>query len=425
MQRHEEAQIALDCALHGLPEPDIPWRANLPANGFVLGADGRGYLSTGRSPNIEGMSISAWVCFIATGIAPKKERPAAVRMAADYLAANERMYQLNEFGSVIYSGWTVVVWASLVWALTRLGENKLADGFRALLVQWYALARAALAECPKEGLHVNVRYTGRGGKEEVLNESRQAGLMVVVLCGERSWGHGHGLNYGHHYIARVGLGIEGPRAIPLKPGRVDGWLERATRKLASILAACAAPAVACYERGDWAGIAGLLRFPASQPCELRCYSDGSRVFIEGGDEPEPIDEDDNSNTPRLALMAIYRTPPMILSLPAWPAPNSGDTRIRQTGAWSDIDRDVHGIGWTLLHSHVGVDRVGDRWVSRAPDPAAQLVARFTCYGGDGWVLTGPREAVQRPALPENVEVPTLAPRRPRHRSWWRRLLGID
>lgn len=431
MQRHELAQLALDAALHGLPEPEVPWRTGLPSNPFFLGKDGRGYLSTGRSANIDTMNVAAWVCFVASGIAPKKERGLAIAAAADLLKANRAIFMLNEFGSTTYSGWTLLGWGALAWGLELLGENLLALGFRELLTQWLALARASMATCPTEGLHVGVEYTGKSGSREVLNESKSAGKMVVTVCGERSWGHGHGLGYVHHAIARVAFGMEKPkpaRQLP-DPGRLDGWQERAIVRLAAVLASCASPAQRYFAAGDWQGIVSLLKYPSANPCELRAYSDGSRIFIEGGDEAEPVDEDDNSNTPRLALIAVYRTPPLIRSLPPWPAPNTGDTRIRQTGIWSDIDRDVHGNGWVLMHSHVGDEHVSDRsssgqWVSKAPDPDAQLIARITSFGGEGWVLTGPREAIPVETPPGPLGAAAEGARR-RRRPFWRKLLGLD
>lgn len=430
MQPHEHAQLALDCALHGLPEPDVPWRACLPSNPFTLGADGRGYLGTGRSPNIETMALAAWLLFIAAGTAPKKEKEPALRSASDLLIANRRCFKLNEFGSVIYSAWTLVAWGGIIRACAQMGENALAVGFRELLTEWFALARASLAECPKNGLHVNVEYQIRDGKTAVMDESKSAGKQVVTICGERSWGHGHGLPHAHHGLARVAFRIEEPpykQAKANPPGQIDGWIERAFVLLTDLFRECAAPAVAAYNAGDWRGLAALLKYPTSQPCELRCYEDGSRVFIEGGDEPEVVDEDDNSNTPRLALLAVYRTPPLIRSLPDWPAPNGGDTRIRQKNIVSDIDRLVDGGGWLLLHSDVGTERAGDRWASRAPDPVSPLVARFTCFGaGDGWVLTRPRPVPETPVEPAPVEpAPATPPRPPRRRPWWRRILGLD
>lgn len=426
MQRHELAQLAFDCALHGLPEPDVPWRNELPKKSFS-----DGFLSSGRSANIETLSVAAWILFLAHGHAPKKELDAALRTAADLLLANQRAFMLNEFGSTTYSGWTITGWAGLVEGLKILGQEKLVAGFRALLTQWFALARAGLAQCPADGLNIRVHYTGKGGTDEVLDESRHAGKWVVVLCGERSWGHGHGLGYAHHGIARIAFGIERPKPksqLP-DPGRLDGWQERALVKLTPSLTVCAAPAMAKFAEGDWAGLVELLKYPAANSCELRLYRDGSRVFVEGGDEPEPVDEDDNSNTPRLALMAVYRTPPKILSLPPWPAPNSGDTRIRQKNIVSDIDRDVHGGGWVLFHSDVGTERAGDRWLSKAPDPKSELVARITCFGGEGWVLNGPRP--ETPAAPTPTTPPPPAKPKPvagSRRGWlcarMRRLLGL-
>lgn len=432
MQRHEWAQLALDCALHGLPEPSVPWRNNIPANPFHYGKDGRGYLGTGRSANIDTMTVAAWVGFVASGIAPKKERAQAIAMAADVLAANQAIFMLNEFGSTTYSGWTLIAWGVIAWALELLGESKLAAGFRSLLTQWFVLARASMARCPVEGLHVKVRYTIRGGKTAEMDESRFAGKDTVVICGERSWGNGHGVAFAHHAIARVAFGMESPkpvRQLP-DPGRTDGWQERGIAKLASLFRACAEAAVRLYPTSDWQGMVGLLKYPTANPCELRLYADGSRIFIEGANEPEEVDEDDSNSTMRLALLAIYRTPPRILSLPAWPAPNSGDTRIRSTPTFSDIDRDIHGNGWVLFHSSVGDIHVNERWLSKAPDPSAALIARFTCFGFGGvWAWAGPGGASGSgdfpPAAPEIPDSPS-PPRPPRRRrSWWRRLLGLD
>jgi hypothetical protein len=429
MQRHELAQLALDAALHGLPEPEVPWRTQLPAKPFYLGRDGRGYLSTGRSANIETMAVAAWLMFVAAGIAPRKERAAAIRAASDLLLANRACFMLNEFGSTTYSGWPLIAWGVAARAAELLGETALSLGFRELLTQWFALARASMAPCPADGLHVGVEYTGKSGSREVLDESKSAGKMVVTICGERSWGHGHGLGYVHHTLARIAFSMEQPkpvRQLP-DPGRLDCWQERALARLAPLFITCAAPAMKRFAVADWPGIVALLKYPTAQPCELRLYGDGSRVFIEGGDEPEPADEDDNSNTPRIALMAVYRTPPRILSLPAWPAPNTGDTRIRQTAVWSDVDRDVHGGGWVLLHSEIGVERNSDgKWVSKAPDPTAPLLARITSFGGGGWVLTGPRaEPPITPAGPAGAAGEGARGRRRRRRPFWRRLLGLD
>lgn len=429
MQRHELAQLAFDCALHGLPEPEVPWRNELPSRPFFEGVGGRGFLSSGRSANIETLSVAAWILFLAHGNAPKKELDPALRTTADLLLANQRSFMLNEFGSTTYSGWTLTGWAGLVEGLKILRQEKLVAGFRALLTQWFALAKASLAPCSADGLHVGVEYVGKGGSKEVLDESKHAGRWVVTICGERSWGHGHGLGYAHQTIARIAFGIERPKpksGLP-DPGRLDGWQERALVKLAPSLTVCAAPAMAKFAEGDWQGLVSLIPYPASQPCELRAYADRSRVFVEGGDEPEPVDEDNNSNTPRLALMAVYCTPPRILSLPPWPAPNSGDTRIRQKNIVSDIDRDVHGGGWVLFHSDVGTEKAGDRWLSKAPDPKSELIARITCFGGEGWVLTGPRPETHAGPPP----APTPAKPKPpagSRRGWlcarMRRLMGL-
>lgn len=425
MQRHEMAQLALDCAIHGMPEPEgVDWRSSLPANAFVLGDDGLGYLRSGRSHNIETMAVAAWAGFVVTGVAPKKERDRAVALAADLLELNRRAFLANEFGSTIYSAWTVMGWAAMAWALEGLVEKKLADGYRELLTEWIALARLSLARCPPEGLNVNVKYQGKDGKVEVLDERRRAGQWVVTICGERSWGHGHGLVYFHHDLARIALGdapMSASKSSP--PGRLDKWLERATLRLLEVLRKAARPVIDAWAAQDWAAFEKMLAYPASAPCELRLYEDDSRVFVEGTNEDEPVDEDDNSNTPRMALLAVYRTPPRILSLPPWPAPNTGATRIRQKNVWSDIDRDVHGGGWVLTHSDVGeIPLSGGKWLSKAPDPNSKILARFTCFSGDGWVLTTPAEAAPAKPAPAKPQPATSK------RGWlcarMRRILGL-
>ena len=413
MQRHEEVQIALDCAIHGLTEPEgIEWRKNIPAQPFFLGPDGRGYFRTGRSNNIDTMAVAAWVCFVATGVAPKKERVAAVRMAADLLLMNKALYLGNEFGSTIYTAWTVMAWLALAWALASFGEAELAKGFQSLVAEWLALARASLAKCPANGLHVGVRFQVKDGKFDVLDESKRAGRWIVTLCGERSWGHGHGVNYYHHDLAAIAFGLQQPvAASKVAPaGRLDKWLERATVRLLDLLRACARPAMDAFDRKDWRALAALMPYAPGRPCELRLYEDDSCVFTYGGDEPEPKDESLN-NTPSLSAIAVYRTPPEIVSLPAWPAPNSGATRIRQEEVKADIDRDIHGGGWLLRHSHVGDALVEGWWLSKLKDPTARVIARFVCFGaGDGWAYVGPQgAAVPLPPAPPGSLAAALPP----------------
>lgn len=342
---HELAAQALDGGVAGLAPPETRWRSLVPPPGW-------GNATRGGSGNIPWIALVAELVFARRGSFEERH---AVERASEGEELNRRLWFFLEFGSWIYTGWTVLCHLVAAVELRRRGYLEAAGRLDRLVQAWLALAR--LAACPAPD-----------------------GRVAVVVCGMRSWGHGDGLSFGHHNFYRIAFGLERERAKGAV-GSFDGdWPSRVLDRYAPELRALAAP----LEHESPAELVRRLAYVPGGYCQLRAYDDGSRVFVIGRDEPELVDEDGNNNTPAVLFFAIDRKSKRVRYAPEHPAPNGGAVRIRQQNIRADLD--WTGKLWVLHHSHVGEVREGSWWRTDCREPAAFLAWKVSCDPAFGrWV----------------------------------------
>lgn len=371
---HEIAAQALDGGAAGWAPPETTWRNLVPPAGW-------GNATRGGSGNIPWIALLAALLFARRG---SPEERSAVARIAEGEELNRRLWFFLEFGSWIYTGWTVLCHLVAAVELRRRGYAAEAERLDRLVQAWLALAR--LAACPAPD-----------------------GRVSVVVCGMRSWGHADGLAFGHHNLYRIAFGLEREKAKGAV-GSFDGdWPSRVLARYANELRALATP----LEHESPAELARRLVYVPGGYCQLRGYDDGSRVFVIGRDEPEILDEDTNNNTPAVLFFAIDRKQKAVSYAPEHPAPNGGAMRIRQQNVRADLD--WTGDHWILHHSHVGEVREGSWWRTDCHEPAAFLVFQVSCdpaFGrwvysdGDGAVVGAPQpDPAPQPPPPEAPSPP--------------------
>lgn len=307
--------VAIDSALHRLPEPKSSWRGLTPPEDLGAMVDaGSGQIT-----------LQALIACLHYGPAPY-----SVRALHRYADLCWKRFMLSEPWSAIYGEAIVCCWVAVVLLAERIGETALAGRFRALLSAWAATSR--------------------------LMEARAGGKTYVLSAGCRSWGHeesASGLSAIWNYAAG--------RATPPPPGSKKygtpgayddwGWLVRAESLGLPVLRAAAAPWPAEMP------LARLLetapRWSARTEMQLLGWADGSRLWLMGDDEATMDDEDANGNTPGWLAAGVLGG--RIVALPDWPNPADGATRLRQTNCRADLDGTPE-KGWTLWHSHLGERR---------------------------------------------------------------------
>lgn len=377
---HEIAAQALDGAMAGWAPPPTSWRNLVPPPGW-------GQALGGGSGNIPWIALVALFLFSKPG--SSDERYALDRLDEAEALSRTRWF-FGEFGSWIYTGWTLTALLAAACEARRRGVQPLAERLERLLRAWFALALLAAARCPTEG--------------QIASDRTSAGKEVVIVCGMRSWGHGAGLGFGHHNLFRIAFGLEMSKARG-EVGAFDGdWPSRVVHALREPLRELARPLATENPRQ----LAERIVYSPMGSCQLRAYQDGSRVFLVGADEPEIVDEDTNNNTPAILYFCADQGANRLRFAPAWPAPNGGATRIRQKNVRADLD--WSGDRWVLRHSDVGVRREGDSWVTDCPEPASPLAWTLTTRGGDGvWQFGGVGDEAPAPRPPQPQPHPPQRP----------------
>lgn len=365
----ERTDVAIDAALHGLPEPANGWRDLLPPEDLgSMVSEGSGQIG-----------LQALVASLHYG--PK---PYAVRTLNAYADLSTTRIGLSEPWSWIYFSAIVSCWLATVRIAEATGERELARKFRRLVATW--AGTCAL---------MDVR-----GK--------------VIMAGCRGWGH-EIKSGGWDGLWAVACGKEPPSPGSRKygtPGSLDdwGWLTRCSFIARDVLRAAASP----YMGRDWRSLLpSIIRWGARTEFQLLGWEDGSRLCIMGDDESELDDEDENGNTPGLLAAGVMGG--KVVALPKWPNPYNGDERIRQTNCVADIDGDPS-HGWTLFHSHLGEKKIGSGYTTSLPAYTASPLAFWVSIheGSTVWVdmMTDPHVPpadIPPPAEPGNGPKPKPKP----------------
>ena len=372
----EITDVAIDSALHALPEPQNGWRNHIPPEdlGQMLSA-GSGQIT-----------LQALVASLRYG--PK---PDAVRKLTTYSTICLLRFMLAEPWSGIYSEAIVNCWAATVKIAREVSEPALANLFVVLLELWARTCRGM--------------------------EASADGKVWVIPASCRSWGfppEGDGTTA----LWRIASGRVAPpspgSARYGTPGAYDnyGWLLRSEYLCLAIFRAAAAkfPAetsiAALFPTGSelWA---------ARVDMQLVGYADGSRIWVMGSDEPEFVDDDPNGNTPGRLIGGVLRR--RVVSYPRWPNPPDGLEHLRQVNCRGDVDGSP-AKGWTIWHSHLGDARGKNPATGEAgfvtfvpPYLDAPLLFHYLIRAGERrWLRLYPNENTQ-PGLPKPPATPPTTP----------------
>ncbi len=350
---------AIDCAIHNAPEPQNGWRNHLPPEDLGAMVDaGSGQIT-----------LQALVAALQYG-----PRPYAVRTLTNYVRLSPQRIGLSEPWSLIYFKAIVCNWLAVIIIATRIGEHDLARAFRDLLSRW-------------AGTCALMAVNG-----------------VILAAGCRCWGHEvHGGGWDDLWAFATGKKqppAPGSHAYGTVGADDDwGWLNRCARMALAELRAAAAP----FAGREWHSLLPAIpRWGARTEMQLIGYADGSRLWIMGDDEPGFDDEDQNGNTPGWLLAGVLGGKPV--TLPRWPNPADGSTRLRQTGCRADIDGTPE-TGWTLWHSRLGERLEAGGFISRVEPHTSAVVFWQLCPAGSlVWVdkLAG----ADLPPMPAPVPDPT-------------------
>lgn len=361
--------VAIDCAIHGLPEPNNGWRNLIPA--YDLGA----MVSSGSGQiTLQALVASLWY-----------DGQKAVKTLENYERICRTRFMLSEPWSKIYGRAIVNCWAATVLIARKKGFVDLATRFAGLLDTW--AATCALMESD--------------------------GLIMAAGC--RSWGWPIGVGGFHETWGRAcgSLVIPAPGSAKYgKPGVDDdwGWLSRCEYL---------AKDVYCQAAAGWKGkdplwiVANAPRWAARTTMELIGWKDGSRLWLMGSDQVELVDEDENSNTPGVLLAGVLNHKKV--ELPPYPA--NGITHLRQTQVFADIDGSPRD-GWVLTHSHLG-EELGaagyrlSRVVGYKPD---EVIFRIRIIAGNPvWMMIDKAVENEPPIYTPIYQKPT------KKRGWLSRL----
>lgn len=370
----EVTDAAVDLALHNLSEPAGDWRSLIPP-------DDLGSMVDAGSGQI---GLQALVASLQFG--PRSE---AVKKLNAYADLCPKRWMLSEPWSWIYGKAIVCCWAATVVIAERIGDRELAKRYRNLLERW-------------AGICALMAVDGR-----------------VVMAGARGWGHEiNGGGWDDLWAVACGKEPNGPNSRKYgTPGAFDnwGWLNRCAYVARDVLRSAASP----YVGRDWRSLLpSILRVGARTEFQFLGWEDGSRLCIMGDDEPGFDDEDENSNTPGLLAAGVLGG--RVISLPKWPDPATGATRLRQTNVQADIDGDPE-HGWTLFHSHLGAKQIGTGYTtSLLPYTASPLAFHVHCPAGElVWKILHPSSILHDPVPDPGPIVP--APGKPDRPSWIERM----
>ena len=314
----EITDVAIDSALHQLPEPKNGWRSLVPP------ADLGEMLSAGSGQIL----LQALVAMLHYGNAA--ERSFAAVTLDHYADVCWDRWMLSEPWSLIYGNAILGCWVAVVIIATRLGLHGLARRFQELIDAWAATCW--------------------------LMEARlENGNLVVMTAGCRSWGHQISSNFDVAWpiaTTRRAPAARGSKGYGV-PGSYDdwGWIGRCFSMGVEFLRAAAS------KFRDWPVQRILSEGPkwaARTEMQLIGYEDGSRLWAMGDDEVEFDDEDENGNTPGWLLAGVLRR--KMVARPQWPNVIDGITRVRQANVKADLDGDPI-RGFTIWSSHFG-DRRG-------------------------------------------------------------------
>lgn len=240
----------------------------------------------------------------------------------------------------------------------------------------------------------------------------------VLAAGCRCWGHEvHGGGWDDLWAFATGRKVPpapGKRQYGV-PGAADdwGWINRCAGLGLGELRAAADP----YHGKTWDQLLPIIpRWGARTEMQLIGYADGSRLWIMGDDEAAFDDEDQNSNTPGWLLAGVLGR--KIVTLPKWPNPADGATRLRQTACRADIDGTPES-GWTLWHSHLGERREAGGFLTRLePYTASPVVFWVHCASGQASWRGMLREGTSMPTPSPTIPPAAPPPPKPRRRRWW-------
>lgn len=310
MQPRIKTDIAIDCALHNLPDPKNGWRDLVPP--LDLGS-----MVSAGSGQIGLQGLVALLHY--------DKNKAISTLNNYYEMCKGGRFMLSEPWSGIYGYAIVACWLATVIIAERQGLTDLASKYRSLLSTWAATC--------------------------ALMESN--GLVMAAGC--RSWGLCDYKRIGFHYMWAVASGKK--NAVKNgKPGVDDdwGWRDRCLFLGQDIIRQ---ESVKWLNKSPEWIIGNCTKWGARTEMCLYGWSDGSRLWTMGDDDVALDDEDANSNTPGLLLAGVLGGEPV--TLPAWPCfTYSNKTKVepishlRQTNVFADIDGNWN-TGWTLYHSHLG------------------------------------------------------------------------
>lgn len=308
MQPRIKTDIAIDCAIHNLPDPKNGWRDLVPP--LDLGS----MVSSGSGQiGLQGL----------VALLHYDKNKAIPTLLNYYQMCKGGRFMLSEPWSGIYGFAIVSCWLAVVIIAERQGLPDLASKYRELLSTWAGTC--------------------------ALMESN--GLVMAAGC--RSWGADY-KRIGFHHMWAVASGKENPKGKG-KPGVDDdwGWRDRCLAIGVSIIRQEASKWL--NKSPEWL-IENVTKWGARTEMCLYGWSDGSRLWTMGDDEVELDDEDQNSNTPGILLAGVlgHHT----ITLPRWPCKTwTGRDEVavdhlRQTQVFADLDGNWNS-GWTLYHSHLG------------------------------------------------------------------------
>jgi hypothetical protein len=340
---------ALCCALAGQKDPG-GWQGTFPSSGFAKRVTG--------SSNKPVVSLATAYYF-----GSQQEMAEADALWQEYLDAQASAYFLKEPGSSTYGG-TIV--GGIIAAILKLNgrDKELADGLRAVVDQWIALAH--LLAAPAKGYRVS-----------------------VAMAGCRSWGHGNNEGSTLHIYYRVAAGLESP---------ASGWKDLKNWTNHPGFVAELRASFARVKADPWA----FVKFNPMVPFQYLGWEDGSRMSILGDCNPADGDVFDGISTP--GFYASCNFGGVWKTYPEWPNPLDGDERIRMQNVNAHMEGEPV-AGWTLKHNLIGPKPVmpdGRLWTKIAPHPGK--LSFWKLHDRDG--LT---DLLKPEVPPEPVPVPGPSP----------------
>lgn len=405
MAGHNIAGYALEAAVFGLPEPRTNWKSLRPGPGWGSLANGTG------SGQIPLMAEVAALRYAKSG----HELDACVARLDEYHAICRRQWCGPEPDrSLVYAIWIVLCWAAVVEIGRDRGLNSLVQKYLWLIEEdlQRSLLMSATLRDPYLAPNPKADRTVYRDLERTLREA--VGKRIVCRAGTRSWSHGYHVEDAYHDLIRAVMD-GGAIRNPGTPGDHDGygWTYRTARKLLPVFHGVYSQARhldlddLILESQVWA--------PARCPVQYLGWEDGSRLFVMGMDEAEPVDDDTNNNTCGVLLYGVLDG--RLVFVPEWPNPVDGDDRIRQTPVFADADGSPE-TGWSVVHSHIGRERFGTHWITRVGAKPDGLLFHLKCEAGGEWTVEWPVGGGE----PETPEVPE--PKPPKEKPSWIEKMGL-